>query len=107
MLAESAWLFVVDVLFVLATESVSDPEVVHASEWLVEWLCELVLDWLWVIPWETVSELLEVTECMVESAEPLLEVTPSDEPQLALPPTLADSPIPAGARLPPTPPFTP
>ncbi len=46
MLAESAWLLVVDVLDVLATESVSDPEVVQASEWLVEWLCELVLDWL-------------------------------------------------------------
>ena len=35
------------------------------------------------------------------SALPLLEVTPSELPQLAFPPTLADSPTPAGAMLPP------
>ena len=56
---------------------------------------------------ETVSDWLEVTECMLESDEPLLLMTPSDEPQLAFPPTLADKPTPAGAMLPPIPPLTP
>jgi hypothetical protein len=65
------------------------------------------LDWLWVVLCETVSDWLEVTECMVESATPLLLDTPSADPQLALPPTLADTPTPAGAMLPPNPPFTP
>jgi hypothetical protein len=103
----SAWLFVVDELLVLATESVSDPEVVQASDWVTDWLWEAVFDWLWVVPSETVSDWLEVWACMEESAEPLLAVTPSDEPQLALPPTLADKPTPAGAMLPPTLPFIP
>ena len=66
-----------------------------------------MLDWLWVVLCETVSAWLAVTECMEESADPLLEVTPSEDPQLAFPPTLAETPTPAGAMLPPTPPFTP
>jgi hypothetical protein len=35
-LVESAWLFEVEVLVVSETESVSAPEVVHASDWLTE-----------------------------------------------------------------------
>jgi hypothetical protein len=69
-------------LLVSATESVSAPEVVQASDWLTEWLRELACDWLWVVAWLMVVALVTDSEWEVVSADPLLLVTPSELLQL-------------------------
>jgi hypothetical protein len=106
-------------LVVSATDWVCEPEDVQDSDTDVEWLSELALPWLfvsptdWELPWlcpmalDWVNDSLAVSECMVESDTPLLEVMPSEDPQPAFAPTFADNPTPAGAMLPPTEPVTP
>ena len=93
LLRPSAWLRVVALLVVSETELVSEPEVVQASERVVEWLLACVLarlaallddcvwELLWVVDWLLVKDSLAVSECMLVSAVPLLEVTPSATPQ--------------------------